>query len=295
MDAVNPRTQSRTLPPHISCGEQFVAVESHWQNIPHKGGLLHDGSIDKIFPVGGKKSFEVLIPRNRDSKAIYVFVDSTVPTHVKVRVTAEMVRAYAGLSDSPVRKIIGNVFIESYFLEFAEDGDDVAIFHSNGAVTRLVRSGDEILQEPITPAEMAHERIQKMQDQISCLDLTMQEDVKRLHGIIASAIRLLRFTNDKAAENKLIEFLVDEQARLTKSFRIEIYELLRQKGHLLAGNFAEGFQANNVVQLASKPSGDGKAHSEARKRARAAEDQRRAALTKGPTGQKGQQSKSKAK
>jgi hypothetical protein len=283
LNGTNPRN-NRPVPLHIACGPAFVAVETGWKHPTlDRNGRLHQASLHYIEPLSGAKSFEVLVPMHEQETKLYCLVDSIIPKGVKLKSKPEEVRARFALETSEgVRMVIWDKMTQSYLLEFSADGDEVDIWYETGHIARIVRRGGSIIQIPLTATEIAQERVWQFEDQISGLQDGVEADQKRRHGIIAGSVRLLRNTSDRDAEDRLVDFLVEQIPHLTEGLRTEIRSVLLAKGHSSAGDFTLGWPTN-VVQLKPKSS-DGKARSAARKRLRAEEDRARTMATKGASG-----------
>lgn len=251
-NGVNPRNQRR-LPLHIACGAAFVAIEQGWKHPPIRHGLLHEASLHLIEPANGNHSFNVLVPRNEGSKRLYCFVDSTVPAHIRSRVTGEMVRARTCVvMQGQARMVAYDHVVQSYLVEFSDEDDQLDVWYESGAIGRLVRRGNQIVSIRLTPSEIARERIEQFEAQFA-ESANVEFDIRRRHGIIAGAVRLLRYTTDRNAENELVDFLVDQLPHLTERMRAEIRELLLVKNHPFAGNFLAGSSMGNIVVLPTDP------------------------------------------
>jgi hypothetical protein len=292
-DGVNPRNQ-RLNPPHIACGPAFVAVEKSWKHPPlDREGRLREASLHQIEPISGGKTFEVLVPRHGEENRLFCLVDSTIPKGVKLKVRPEDVRVRRAVEVSEgARMVIWDSMSQTYLVEFSADNAEIDIWYETGFIARLVRRGDAIVQIPLTATEIAQERVWQFEGQLKTLNSSVEADMKKCHGIIAATVRLLRHTSDRWAEDVYVDFLVEQIRYLTEGLREEIRMVLLTKHHHLAENFLPGW-TTNVVPLKPKPSGDGKARSQVRKRLRAEEDRQRTFANKGPSGGGGMKQKRK--
>lgn len=294
--ALGPRGQ--TLPDHLMVGNSgFVQIEKNWHHPPYaRGNRLFEGSLVTISAASGAE-FEVLAPRNQYSRKLYCFVDPTVPTGSKLRANPEQVNAWVQqMATDGVRIPMCDKFSGAYLVEFADDGNEIDIWFQNGHIVRLLRQGDEIVSAPMSATEIAKERVYQLEEQIEALDLSDDAGMRRCHGIIGAATRLLSVTRDRSAQDVYVDFLTDQLKHMTDRLRLEVRQVILRLNHPFAGNFANGW-AGNVVAMPkrdeeSQAGAKKRAEAKARKAQRAEEDR---ALRQKMRGDSGHSSKRKGK
>jgi hypothetical protein len=275
-DALSPRGQ--TLPDHIMVGNRgFIQLEKNWRHPSYaRGTRLFEASLALISAASGTE-FEVLAPRNQYSNKLYCFVDPAMPAGTRLRANPEEVNAWIyQVATDGVRIVMFDKFVGAYLVEFEADGDEIDIWFQNGYIARLLRQGDVIVSADLSASEIAGERVYQMQDQIDSLKLSEEIGMRRCHGIIGGATRLLAVTRDRSAQDVYVDFLSGYLKHMTDRLRSEVRQVLLQLKHPYAGNFADGW-AGNVVAMPERgddaQAGAQKlAAAKARKAKKAAED-----------------------
>ncbi len=258
----------RVLPDHVMIGNcGFIQVEKNWRNVPLAAGKrLFDASLKLITPNKGS-SFEVLAPRGPHFDKLYCFVDSIIPAGMKLQAEPEEVNAHVQeVVSGEARLVMFDRFCGSYFLEFSDENDEVEIWYQNGHIARLVRRGDQVVSVPLSVQEIAQKQEWQLRSCISELDSNRGYDVRRLHGILGSAIRLLRAARDRSVQDIYVDLLVDEIGNMTDRLRTEARNVLLSLGHPSAGNFADDWGIN-VVPLCGKKNIPAEAKAKRAKRA----------------------------
>ncbi len=292
MNAIGSRGQS--LPPHVMCSGNFLAVEKGWQHPPlDRTGHLQAASVYLIEPQHGGKPFSVLVPKNVHSDALYVHVVNNKPEHVKLLHRPDDVCAWSMITvQGDIDLILQSKQSMEYFIGFHSEGDEVSLWYPTGHIARLVRRGDEVVSVPLTAREIAEERVYQLQSQ---LEEVLEEDAvstKRRHGILWGGLRVLRTVSDRKAQDVWVDFFTDQLQYMNDHLREAIRAELLKKAHPFAGNFLPGWSENVVSLHSAKPSA-GKAAALAKKRDRADKDRDLRAAMRGGQGGGGNQQKKK--
>lgn len=223
----------RTLrPPHVACGNAFVSINNRWD--PElREGLLLDATLRLISPAE-RRPFEVLDVRPAQATHLYLIVEpNRSGPGVKTKVTADMVNAIAQVEvGDGVRIVLSDVRSGQTFLEFHKDNGVAFVWSPDGLIYRFCREGAHIVHRPLTAVVMADLRIAQFRERVKSLDRSQPDQLRRYHGVVFGAIRLLRFTRDPEARDVLVEFLIEQIGpNLTDRIREEIRLILLDQGH----------------------------------------------------------------
>ncbi|MEK7462550.1 MAG: hypothetical protein AAB618_03165 [Patescibacteria group bacterium] len=273
-----PNNPSRIAPPHLRVDSAgFIGVNTRWQHARFVSGKLMRSSLTVIEPVNGR-SFKVFdAPRPDDDFISLIFVDVSTPKNMTRRPDAD-VTAWMGIRGQGFQTLISDKTTGAALLQCEPDAS-IELFQFDGSVHLLSVVKGKVSTVPLTQKQMAHLRVEQFEEQISSFDLSLERDIRRLHGIIAGALRLVPVVKDKMALNVLVDFFTKYQLELTDNLRKQVRWALTDAGHEAAATFLDGFEAVNVVRLNS----DGpakRAVSEKKKRERAELDRQRTYATK---------------
>lgn len=148
----------------------------------------------------------------------------------------------------------------------------IELFQFDGSVHLLRVEDGKVSTVPLSQKQMAHLRVEQFEEQIKTLDLSLERDIKRLHGILAGAMRLVTAAKDDGALDVLVDFLTDHQAALTDHLRKQVRWALTNARHPAASTFLDGFEAGNVVKIQSADAAAQRAARDKKRRERAASD-----------------------
>lgn len=283
----NPKNPMQTMPPHLMCGEMFVALNFKWQHPPIQGGMLLRADLERIEPAG-KKPFYVLSRATKSAEEMLLFIETTPPRGVKSRIDMNQLNTHTGLDGEGFEVILADRITGAALVRCVE-GATVDIFLPDGRVELIGISDGEPRHIRQTQKQMAALRVTQLTAQLE----RSVDNVKWQHGIIGSAIRLLKTAHDDGAIDELVSFLADNVAKLTDRMRRDVRERLLEIRHPLAGTFLDGFESNNVVRIQSPEAAAKRAQSEKRRRERSERDRERTATAK--SGGKGDTQKSGGK
>jgi len=292
VDIRDPYRPERIFPPHLRCGDGFIAVERSWKHPPMRQGRLMSATVAKRHPEG-RRSFEVFDKFDEADTRFYLYFDNSVPAHVKVRHDPNQINAWVGARTSRPSNTFallmgdgnsGNCFIA------ASPGDTVYVYSANGAVHSFGCRDNGFHVMPLSLREMAQLRVTQFNDQIENFDLHVESDMRRLHGIVGGCVRLLALgITSVEVREVFVDFLCYWASKMTARQRVEIRTLLLAVNDPLAGNFVEGWSAPEVVRLDDHrrtSAGKTKAELEQRKAERAAKDKAEREAMRGKSGGK---------
>lgn len=241
-----------TLPAQLGVGPRFVAVDTFEPKSPDIGkrGMLFSAVLRQIDTE--KASFQVFSkPEGGETRTKLVFIDLvTTPTGVKRKFDPSVIRAWVGFYTN-ANLVAHHSGSGRALVEFNKEGQSCLAFDFDGMVHRLVYRGGEIIVDPLTPVEVARERIRLARDQIAKIDDREEGAVKRLHGIAGGLHRLFDKVKDGAAREEFVEFFLDYAQQLPVGLRRSLYEQLEYSGHQKAATFAAGYGGGNVVSIDS--------------------------------------------
>lgn len=244
------KNDGSVYPPHIRCGESFIGVDrvSPPVSVRH-GDALHvtRGFIRRIDPVNGGRSFDVISSHGRAS--VLLQVNLRTPSSFRVRDKAHL-RAWEGVTQCDGVETILPLDVGCGLFLLNDQGQEVDVFVHNGFVFRLRLEKSAIVNVPLSQVDMARMRISQYESQIEEICLSSNQGVPRLHGILGSAIRLLRLSaNNAEVRSYFVNFLADHLGQLIESMRREIRSILLQANDKFAGTFAEGA---DIISLADR-------------------------------------------
>ncbi|HEY0964173.1 MAG TPA: hypothetical protein VGE31_00025 [Candidatus Paceibacterota bacterium] len=225
--------RQRLRPAHIACGDQFIQIDNTWQAPPYREGKLFEANLRTIAPPG-KRAFEVVSQKQSTIDALYLFVDTTIEAEgVRSRITADMVNATAQIEITDgVRIVMHDVLSGKAFLEFHKEGGTVFLWTPDGWIYRLIRENGEIKNRPLRPVEIAEMRTAHFREILRGMNHLLPEQLRRCHGIISSAVRLLRYTRDAEARDVLVDFFLEQSGpKMTDRIREDIRIILLEVGH----------------------------------------------------------------
>lgn len=228
----------------IVCGDLCLRLDQRYP--PElKAGVAYEGDVHTITPRHpGARSFKVLGKPEVNSTRLYVLIDPIAkPKGVKeVKVTGDMVNAFVMVKKTDgVEVIMHDRLTGAALIEFQLDGSSAFVWSPDGMIYQICREGITLVHRSLTPAEIAGHRVEQLTSQIDTLDLKDESAMRRYHGIIAGAIRLLRHTRDVDARDVLVDFLVEQIGpNLTDSLRNDIRCLLLYYDHPKANFFLRG-------------------------------------------------------
>ena len=227
------------LPAHVLCGEGFIQVEKSWKPTL-KDSRLFEATLRMVTPLQGKP-FRVIDQGN--STSIYLQVTMATPAGISPKASANVVNAIGKTTVSEgVQVVMYDNLTPDSILEFVDDGAHVEIWAATGAVYRFRRHGLDIVQEHLTFEQMAGLRVVQLNEQIVTLDLNNSDHVRKYHGIVGGAVRLLQYAQDRKAREVLIDFLVQQNGpNLTMRLRDNIRMLLLGYKHPSSCMFVEGY------------------------------------------------------
>ena len=245
------RHTGKTRPPYLAIGGGFISIDYGYQNPEFWGKSLMSADLRSV-ELPGKAPFNVWAKRQSDKSPVYLFVDlNTMPAHIKRLVTGEMVNAWSEVYFSTgVEAVLADPVMGRYLLKFSAENATADIWTRDGMIYRLQLQRGTVVQLALSSTEIAHKRIHQFKEQISSLNLEVERNIKRYHGILAGVVRLLRYVRDGKSRDMLVDFLVDQVGpNLAEGLRNDIRGILDEVHHPLATMFASGMAAPNVVQL----------------------------------------------
>lgn len=222
---------------YIPCGDSYLQIDKDWDP-PYRDGMLFEGSLRTIVLDDGR-TFEVLTDPGPETASLYLFVDLSPGGGT------QLVKAAAHI------EVLGGARVVTYdsrsghaFLEFQTDLAVVFVWSPDGRIFRFIREDTKIEEWPLTDEMMAWQRTEQLREQIKGLDPLNSEHLRRHHGIIASAIRILRVTRHEEARDILLQFLLDQCGMLTDRMRDEIHQILLKYNHPSANLFSSEARLN---------------------------------------------------
>jgi len=269
----------KTYPPHLRCGDDFIAVERSWMQPDIVHGRLMSASVEQRAPEG-KRPFKVFYRHNDASKAVYVYLIPSMPDGMKSKVDTSFLNCWRGIVTEGADVLMSDPFSGEALVALAKDGDRVRLFVNDGQVYSLLFKDGSLLVEYLSYVDMADLRIEQFESQIAGLDISEEADMRRFHGVLAGAIRLLRATAMNEGVRKIFrDFLLEHVGHMTARLRQEVRTILLSCNDLFAGNFIEGHFGGSsggggdmVVSLALHRAKAGRTESDRRKRERAERD-----------------------
>jgi hypothetical protein len=274
-----PSNPMRIAPPHLQLGRAgFIGVNTHWQSAHFVSGRLLHSSLTKIEPAE-KRSFYVFdAPRQNDDFNSLIFIDTSVPKNMTRRPESD-VDAWTGIRGEGVEVVRADTSTGTALLR-CEANATIELFQFDGSVHLISVLNGKVSTVPLSRKQMAQYRVEQFREQIATLNLSLEPDVRRLHGIIAGAIRLVPTARDQQALDVLVDFFTDHRAQITPRLREDIRFRLLNANHPAAGEFIDGFEAVNVVKIQSADSASARAKAEQKRRARSEKDRQRTLATK---------------
>lgn len=271
--ASSPHNPSRKLPPHLWVDRAgFVGVNTRWQNPQYENGRLLRSSLTTIEPKNGR-SFRVLdAPRQEDEFDSLIFIDTSTPCNMKRRPDADL-NAWTGIRGEGVQVVLADTSTGTALLH-CEPNAFIEIFQFDGSVHILRLENGKVSTAPLSRKQMASLRVEQFEEQIAALDLSLERDVRRFHGIIAGALRLIARVKDLSALDVLAAFLLTHQRELTVNLRKQIRFAFLNAGHSAAGKFLDGYGADNVVKIETLEGAAKRAAAEKKKRERSERDRK---------------------
>ena len=284
-------------PPHIRCGENFLGMnrkEHHMPTISYFEGRPHvtRGLLQEITPnKEGAATFTVLSAFNFTPLNQLVYVTSRLveDPRIKLKYDPKTIRAWQGvIADQTVGTLLRDEFSGDCLLLFTEDGQEADVYLGTGTVWRIARENGIVSAQILSWTETATVRVAQYQSQLELLTDSV-DDIKRKHGIIGGAIRLLHLTkNAPGARQVLVQFLGDEKLPLTAKMRAEIYNLLASWNDNARFDFGEQSNVLNLTLLREHFKG-APAEEKKRKLDRANRDRQERAIMKGSSNGGGKQ------
>jgi hypothetical protein len=286
---------SRVAPPHLSVGVAgFIDVNTRWRNAHIVSGRLLRSSITMIEPQGKRVFYVFDAPRANDNFNSIVFIDTSMPKNMKRRAETD-VNAWTGMRGEGFKTICFDSASGGALLHCGPNAT-IELFQFDGSVHLLSVVNGKVSTVPLSQKQMAKLRVDQFEEQIAILDLSAERDVRRLHGIIAGALRLVSVVKEAAALDVLGDFFITHQAELTDNLRMQVRGTLTDRGHSATGTFLDGFEATNVVKIRSLEAVQKRAQAEQKRRERSIRDRElRASMRGGNGGQNNKQSAGKKK
>ena len=245
------RRTGKVRSPYLAIGGGFIGIDYGYENPEFWGDALMSAELRQV-ELPGKAPFNVWAKQQSNKPPVYLFVDlNTMPANIKRLVTGEMVNAWSEVYFSTgVEAVLADSVMGRYLLKFSAENATADIWTRDGMIYRLQLQQGTIVQLALAPTEIAHKRIHQFKEQISSLNLQVERDMKRYHGILAGVVRLLRYVRDDKSRDMLVDFLVDQVGpNLGAGLRDDIRDILAEVRHPLASMFTSGLSAPNVVQL----------------------------------------------
>ena len=138
---------------------------------------------------------------------------------------------------------------ETSLISLPKEFASVQLWRKDGTIHHLVRWGTEIIRQPLSEYEVVARRVKQLRDQ-----MLHNVDMKRRHGILNGAFRLLKAAEDSDAQDQLVDFLLEHHRDLPEMLRRDIYAKLQWMNHEEASKFSEGGAVILLFQK-TKPSG----------------------------------------
>lgn len=241
---LNPRNDGSVYPPHIRC-DGFInldRVKAPTTKTVGEQRLLTQACLRQIDPTNGGKSFNMFSSIGRTG--ILLLINLLATSH-RVKEKVSGLRAWEGIeADNDIEKLL--VSPSGALLFLTEDGQEVDVYLHNGSVFRLRREKDSVVNIPLTWTDMAKMRVEQFRTQIATLG-DDEDDVRRLHGVLGGAIRLVRFCGKEQGPREVVsEFLAENVGNMTDRIRTEVRALLLLANDKYAGIFITG---HNIVSL----------------------------------------------
>lgn len=287
------RNDGSVHPPHLRFSTSFISIDSRRPPKVSDNGQLLRAMIRQITT---SRPFSVFA---EGGDSLIVHIDLRTPSNVRCKVDSTYVNAWTNVYTDANLVMNDLPYSRQALVEFTRQEQAALIFSLDGMVYRIVRREQSMVVDVLTPAEVAKERVHLLREQLQEEGL----ELKRVHGIIGSAARLLSASMQYAGASEVfVDFLVDYVGTeyMSNRLRQEIHRLLCHRQHPRAIMFAEGF--DNVVPLFEKFSptgakklGEKKSINERRKRERAARDRELREKMKGLTGGQPQRKQSGGK
>jgi hypothetical protein len=242
-----PNNSGKIAPPHLRCGDGFIAVNTRWSNPAIENGRLMAALLTKIEPYG-KKPFNIFDQPTAGEKDTFILLDPSVPKGMKPRFDANTINAWSGIMGESIQVLMvdpmtGQAFVRC--MGFA----DVEFYLPDGVVHKLYIESGKVEIAKLLPKEMAQLRVEQYESQIEQLDSDNEQHMRKYHGILAGALRLVRAVKDADAREVMVDFLVDHQAHMTTALRADVRNALLAVRHPASSNFLEGYDGANVVIL----------------------------------------------
>lgn len=269
-----PNNPTRTAPPHLRVdGAGFIGVNTRWQNAQFVSGRLVRASLTKIEPANGR-AFQVFdAPRSDDDFVSLIFIDVSTPKGMKRRAEAD-INAWTGIRGEGFTAVMVDTMTGAALLR-CEPNASIKMFQFDGAVRQLRINNSKVSNVPLSQEQMAQLRVEQFKEQIAHFNMLLERDVRRTHGILSSALRLIKMVKSAGALNVLADFLVEHQAVMTDNLRKQVRYALLDAGHSSAGIFLDGFEAVNVVNISSPDAAAKRAAADKKRRDRDADNRQR--------------------
>ncbi len=253
-DMPNLRNNGRNFPSHVRCGERFLAL--NYKDRPatrfiEDASRVMDADVFSITPAEGSP-FDVLSKGTGDSVLIYV---ETKPNDRRIKEKNLGVDVREGVMVDDGGKLVMYSRENGQFLIQLRSGQGAYIFMRNGLVTRIDVHGGNVIESKLDFITMARLHVERLESEINFQENLEDENERRLHGILGSAVRLLNNSLRRPEVRRVfVGFLVEHADRLPKSFRETVRTSLLSVGDMYAGNFVEGWDGN-VISLTQGKTG----------------------------------------
>lgn len=269
-----PNNPTRTAPPHLRVdGAGFIDVNTRWQNAQFVSGRLLHASLTKIEPANSR-AFQVFdAPRSDDDFVSLIFIDTSVPPGTKRRAEAD-INAWLDIRGEGFTAIMADTNTGAALLRCGSNAT-IELFQFDGAVRQLRIVNSKVSTVPLSQKQMAQLRVEQFKEQIAHFNMLLERDVRRTHGILSSALRLVQVVKDAGALDVFADFLVEHQAVMTDNLRKQVRYALLDAGHPAASTFLDGFEAVNVVNISSPDAAAKRAAADKKRRDRDADNRRR--------------------
>jgi hypothetical protein len=280
--------------PHVKCGERFAAINRSSPPQMKKtqdGTFVYTADVDRIVPRNGSPFYTLC--NGAGSKALLLYVDPKVVAkpHMKLKVDPSAMRAWNGvLCEDGVQIAAVDNRSGVSLLRFPSEGKSVFVYHDDGSITRITRKWDEFEVSSVDPEVTAELRVFQFRGQLEGLS-DSEDDVKRKHGVLGGAIRLLQTTKKyPKARRVLVGFLREfADGDLLYQMMLDVRKTLLDWNDPEAVFFiSEG--PSKIIDLATKKSPSAKPHNNKAER-RARDQELRAKMRGGASGGGRQESK----
>jgi|GEM_PF-5720164 len=240
------RNDGTFYPLQLRCGDRYIMLDRNHQPLIQN---LADGTVRVInadvvpFTSLAGKTFNLLSKSEGNSVLLFVQTRST-DQRIKEKFPATAWENV--IIDGSSGMIMSSVGL--YLVRMIEGGS-VYIFLRNGAVTKVEVRGGRCVETTLSLADMATQRVEQMQDQLSKLSDPYVTEVVLLHGILGGASRMLcQFIAIEDVRHIFVNFLLDHLEDIPRKSKQDVRQALLSVNDIYAGNFVEGYE-NNVVQF----------------------------------------------